>query len=72
MSGKDFSESGLGIGGAGSHVEVPIVPSTRTANKIIEMSRRARRCRRCGQTDLFDGAMFTTNPGSGLCDDCGA
>jgi hypothetical protein len=27
------------------------------------------RCRRCGQSE-FSGAMFTTDPGSGFCDDC--
>ena len=27
------------------------------------------RCRRCGQSE-FSGAMFTTDPSSGFCDDC--
>lgn len=31
---------------------------------------RATTCRRCDKSDLFDGAMFTTDSASGLCDDC--
>jgi hypothetical protein len=37
----------------------------RYENKV----RQARRCKRCGQTDLFDGVMFT-NGGGDICDDC--
>ena len=27
-------------------------------------------CRKCDGDDSFSGAMFTTDPSSGLCDDC--
>ena len=27
-------------------------------------------CRSCGSDDVLGGAMFTTSPSSGLCDDC--
>lgn len=66
----DFSRTGLGIGGLGYHVEEPTIPTVKQIERLEQMERKARRCRRCGCTDVFDGAMFTTDPSSGLCDDC--
>jgi len=63
----DFSASGLGIGSLGSHIERPATP---TAAQIRhEAIRTIVRCKRCRKT-YYDGAMFTTDFGSGLCDDC--
>lgn len=66
----DFSHSGLGIGGLGRHEEAPIIPSIAAMKRVENLERQAHTCRKCGQTDVFDGAMFTTAPSSGLCDDC--
>jgi len=66
----DFSHSGLGIGGLAHYEEPPFVPSAAAIERVEEMERRARYCRKCGQSDVFDGAMFTTDAGSGICDDC--
>ena len=65
----DFSWSGLGIGGAGKHEDVPIVPTPAQAERMERRERNVRRCRSCGGTSL-DGTMFTTAPSSGLSDDC--
>ena len=66
---QDF-DGGFGIGGLGRYVEEPIIPTVEQMNRQEALERRARRCRKCGQTDVFDGAMFTVDPESGLCDDC--
>lgn len=66
----DFSTSGLGIGGAGSYVEQPIIPTIAAIKRVERMEQRATYCKRCGDSDVFDGAMFTTARGSGICDDC--
>jgi len=66
---RDFSHSGLGIGGLGRHIETPIVPSIEAIKRVEQMEREMIVCRRCGQSDLFDGAMFTTS-GTNICDDC--
>jgi len=63
------TDSGLGIGGISRYVEPIVVPSLQAAERYIQRTKRARRCRRCHQTDL-DGAIFSTAPDSGLCDDC--
>lgn len=66
----DFDRTGLGIGGIGRHIDELIVPSDTAAKRISAKKRQGRRCCRCGQSDVFDGAMFTNDPSSGLCDDC--
>jgi hypothetical protein len=63
----DF-DGGFGIGGLGSYVELPIIPTEAQIERMEKLERRARRCRRCGQSDVFDGAMFTVN--ADICDDC--
>ena len=68
--GKDFSRSGLGIGGAGSYQEPPIVPTAAQIRRLEQLEVSATTCRRCGADDVFGGAMFTTDPSSGICDDC--
>ena len=62
----------MGIGGIGTYAEneMPVIPSVAAIECMERMEARARYCRRCGQSDVFDGAMFTTDRGSGLCDDC--
>ena len=62
----DFSHSGLGIGGLGSFVEPPFIPTIAQMRRMEQMERETIRCRRCGESD----AMFTTDRSSGLCDDC--
>ena len=59
----------FGIGSLGRHVEMPATPSLAAMERIEKMEARACYCRRCGQSDVFDGAMFTTGGGS-ICDDC--
>ena len=68
-SSQDFSR-GLGVGGLGSYQESPTIPSITAIERMEQLERKATRCRRCGADDVFDGAMFTTDPSSGLCDDC--
>jgi hypothetical protein len=65
----DFDSGGFGIGGLARYEERPVVPSERALKCYEKMAQRATRCRRCGQTDVFDGAMFTTLGGD-ICDDC--
>lgn len=59
----DF-DTGLGIGGLARHEEPPPTPTAREIRG--EAQSTLRRCGRCGQT----GAMFTTDPARGVCDDC--
>jgi len=66
----DFDRTGLGIGGLGRHVEEPAVPTVQQMERLEQMEQSAQYCKRCRHSDVFDGAMFTTDPGSGLCDDC--
>jgi hypothetical protein len=66
---SDFDQ-GFGIGGLGRHIEAPIIPTVEAIARVEEMEQRAQTCRKCGQNDVFDGAMFTTAQDSGLCDDC--
>ena len=67
-STSDF-DRGFGIGGLGRHQEDPMIPTVAQMEKMDRMRARATRCRRCGQTDMFHGAMFTT-VGGDICDDC--
>ena len=65
----DFSHSGLGIGGLGSYEEQATVP-TASQLRRMEQEDNAQRCKGCGGTEYTTGAMFTTAPSSGYCDDC--
>ena len=65
----DFSESGLGIGGLGTHQEMPIIPTVAVIERIEKAEAEMIVCRRCGCSDIFDGAMFTDGGGD-ICDDC--
>lgn len=62
----------LGIGGIGifAENEKPTIPTARQIERMERLDREAIRCRICGQTDIFDGAMFTTIRGGDICDDC--
>ena len=62
---NDF-DKGFGIGGLGQLDEQQIVPSAEVLARIKRMEQAAQTCRRCKQTDLFDGAMFTTDPASAV------
>jgi hypothetical protein len=66
---RDFSASGLGIGGLRAYEEPPVVPSERQAAQMERQRMTEVVCRRCGASSL-DGAMFTTFGGEDLCDDC--
>ena len=67
--GKHDFDQGFGIGGLGRHEEPPIVPSLAALERVENMEKRSRICQVCGQSDVFDGAMFTTGGGN-VCDDC--
>lgn len=69
-SSRDFSPSGLGIGGLGRYIEPVTIPTVAAIQKMERIEREMETCRRCGENDLVDGAMFTTMAGSGYCDDC--
>ena len=72
VAGADTESAAIfGIGGIGiaRENETPHVPSERAFNRYMDALENARVCRRCRQSEL-DGAMFTTNPSSGYCDDC--
>jgi len=66
----DFDRTGAGIGGINRLQDDPIIPTQAALERYEQMQARATHCRRCGCSDVFDGAMFTTDPASGLCDDC--
>lgn len=55
--------------GLGRHEEKPIAATAVQIGRMEAQARRERICRRCGQSDIFDGAMFTTGGGN-ICDDC--
>jgi len=65
----DFSASGLGIGGLGAYDEKPIIPTIAAIKRVERLEAEMTVCRRCGASDIFDGAMFT-NGGGDVCDDC--
>tara|TARA_R110000868_G_C10607994_1_gene741133 strand:+ start:99 stop:515 length:417 start_codon:yes stop_codon:yes gene_type:complete len=64
------TDSGLGIGGIRNDQSMPIIPSARAFARVQRLSDTDTVCRRCGASKHFDGAMFTTITGSGICDDC--
>jgi hypothetical protein len=61
----------FGIGGIGiaTENETPIIPSARAVERVQRMHDTDVVCRRCGASQNFDGAMFTTGGGD-ICDDC--
>ena len=65
----DF-DRGFGIGGLARYEEPPFIPTVAQMERLERLEAQATYCRRCGQSDVFDGAMFTTDRSSGLCDDC--
>jgi hypothetical protein len=64
----DF-DGGFGIGGLAHHQEKPIIPTIEQIERLKRMEASAMVCRKCKQSDVFDGAMFTT-VGGNICDDC--
>ena len=64
------TDSGLGIGGINNDQSMPIIPNVRVSARIQKLHDTDTVCRRCGASENFDGAMFTTIAGSGICDDC--
>lgn len=47
-----------------------IPPHTRAVYRQRDRLRHERRCRRCGQSDVIDGIVFSVDPSRQLCDDC--
>jgi hypothetical protein len=72
MSERDFSESGLGIGGAGRHNVESETAELVARGKLVARpsNRKQMRCRSCGQTGYAGEYPFSTAPSTGLCDDC--
>lgn len=62
-------DSGLGIGGINNDQSAPFVPSVSAIERVQRMHDTDTVCRRCGASQRFDGAMFTTIGGD-ICDDC--
>jgi len=64
----DF-DGGFGIGGLGRHDEPGRIPTIAQIERMERIEREMIVCRRCGASDIIDGAMFTTGGGN-ICDDC--
>lgn len=69
-SNYDFDRTGAGVGRLSQHEERSIIPTPQAVKRLERLARQATTCDRCHLTDVFDGVMFTTDPASGLCDDC--
>ena len=65
---SDF-DKGFGVGGLANYDELSIIPSIAAMKRLEQIEAAMQVCRRCGESDLLDGAMFTTG-GSNVCDDC--
>ena len=66
----DFDQ-GFGIGGLGRYVEDPVIPTIAQVKRLEQLEAQATYCRICGESDVFDGAMFCNNgKASRLCNDC--
>jgi len=63
----DF-DKGFGIGGLGRFEETPYIPTVEQMEREDARVAKLQRCRKCGQ--LEGDVMFSTDPDSGLCDDC--
>jgi hypothetical protein len=64
------TDSGLGIRGINNDQSLPTIPSEHEIERLQQMQDTDIVCKRCGASKNFDGAMFTTLGGSGICDDC--
>jgi hypothetical protein len=62
--------SGLGISGINNDQSMPSIPSVRAIERVQKMHDTDTICKKCGASENFDGAMFTTLGDSGICDDC--
>ena len=62
----------MGIGGINIYAEneMPVIPSLAAMERIERLERTDTICRCCGASKNFDGAMFTTDGGGDICDDC--
>ena len=69
MKKSDF-DRGFGIGGLERYTEPPTILTREQLKKLEQMEASDQRCHKCGASKNFDGAMFTTLGGSGICDDC--
>ena len=65
---KDF-DKGFGISGLAHYDEPATIPTIAQIKRLEQIEAAMQVCRRCGESDLLDGAMFTTGGGS-VCDDC--
>ncbi|MFH1634308.1 MAG: hypothetical protein ABIG63_09920 [Chloroflexota bacterium] len=66
----DFSASGLGIGGLGSHVEQLPIPTVAQIARLEQIEQQVKYCRRCGDNDGPYGDARFGNGGGNVCDDC--
>lgn len=65
------TDSGLGIGGINRDQSAPTVPTIQAIKRIKHLTDTDTICRRCGASQNFDGAMFSTlGRSSRICDDC--
>lgn len=64
------TDSGLGIGGINRDQSMPVIPSIAALERIEKMTKTDIVCKKCGASQNFGGAMFTTLRGSRICDDC--
>lgn len=63
------TDSGLGIGGINNDQSLPVIPSERAIAYTQRLMETDVVCKRCGASQNFDGARFTTS-GTNICDDC--
>ncbi len=47
-----------------------VTPSLASVEKYDRASKQTKHCKVCGQSDSFDGAMFTVDSSRKTCDDC--
>ncbi len=64
---SDF-DRGFGIGGLGRQVAKDTL-TPRQAERKAQAERETKYCSICGASEL-DGAMFSTDAGGNVCDDC--
>ena len=65
------TDSGLGIGGINNDQSRRTIPSAEAIERMQRMKNTDTVCRRCGASQNFDGAMFSTiGQSSRICDDC--
>ncbi len=76
MDDRSVKTSGFGVGELG-HVPESDPEAEAEAERLQPSpkppkDRQYMRCRACGQGGYVGDYPFSTNPSSGLCDDCGA